>query len=221
MGIVTIDIVAFTFTASWGALTTLLGTLLGVVITALVNGRNERMRLAAVAEQRQIDWQHEQALRDIDQAEAHRARLYASRQVTYAQLRRHYLTYRRLAIATVETADKLLDPADSFVQPSLEAQERLLASADETHAARTQFDDALADAEALASKLVQDAIAAVRRAVDALDRYESQATVAAGLSGRGAAEHPGHSGYDDARARLDDAELALRAAVRAELRLDD
>lgn len=198
---------AVTFTAGWGAVTTLVGTFAGALVTGLLGSWNERRRARE------------------GHLAAHQARLLETRLATYADLRRRYLDYRRLSTVAVDTADAFA--ADEDGRPSwrgLEAQEDVMASAEAAHAAHQRFDEALADAEAVASSAVEQAIDAVRRCLEdpalvaSADDLQPQAVAVTG--GVEPARLPQEQ-RAEARSKLDDAEARLRAAIRAELRLDD
>jgi hypothetical protein len=199
-------VAAVEFTAGWGAVTTLVGTIGGVIVSGALNAWSERTRARLAVEQR----------RDDRRAE-HQTRLFEARQATYADLRRRYLEYRRLGDTAVAAAEERLSYRQGR-SPSRTADTDAEGGAslrlDAADAARRRFEDSLADAEGKASSPVQAAIDTLR------DGLAATTAVHAALRARlgGATRIPEVDG--DAVRRLDEAEAALRRAIRVELGLD-
>jgi hypothetical protein len=138
-------LIAFTFTAGWGALTTLVGTLGGVLVSQWFAQKGERDRATAAANERAEDRLHERELRDLELRDARGARLYTDRKTAYANYRIRLGEFRAQMMANIH------EPSDlgrGLMQATIKA-----------------LGNALIELEVVASKRVAAAAARVRSLV--------------------------------------------------------
>lgn len=221
------QLVAFTFTAGWGALSTLVGvlggSLGGVVLTQRSNRASERERAASGASERAADRVHERELRELEIRAAHRARLYADRRTAYIAFQTAFRALRRLELEGNLWFNHLMLIASE--QPG--DTDKLDAAQRERERLRQEAEIAQRDAEGALIELVVVASQPVQRAAeDLLPLLQTM-----GIADRKIGEFTGGSDQDEALTKaiseadkalseVKDGEERLREAIRTELELD-